>query len=273
MKSTIHTQKTALITGASAGIGYELARVFAGHGHDLVLVARREEQLKQLAGALSEQHGVACTIVALDLTADGACRQLYDQVTERGIAVEILVNNAGLLRGGAFRRSDPDDLDAMIELNIAVPTRLCRLFLDAMVKRGSGRILNVASLGAFQPVPSLAVYAATKAYLLSFTEALAVELSGKGVTATALCPGFTDTDMMRDEQGRTSVPRALAMQPGQVARAAYDACMHGAVVKLPGILNTVVGTTTQLMPRWLVRDLSGAVLRGGRRGRPDKADR
>ena len=256
---------TALITGASAGIGLELAGVFAANGHDLVLVARRKSRLQTLARSLRKAHGTQCMVVALDLAANHACQQLYDHLAARDIAVEVLVNNAGILRGGAFRRSEKDDLDRMIELNIAVPTRLCRLFLDAMVERGSGRILNVASLGAFQPVPSLAVYSATKSYVLSFTEALSVELAGKGVTATAFCPGFTDTDMMRDAEGRTSVPDMLIMQPDRVARSAYAACMRGDAVEVPGMVNTIASTGSQLMPRWLLRGLSGVVVRGGRR--------
>ena len=259
------TLSTALITGASAGIGAELARVFAAHAHNLVLVARRESRLDALSRSLHDEHGVRCTVVALDLTADGACQKLYDQIAVHQIDVDILVNNAGILRGGAFRRSERCDIESMIDLNIAVPTRLCRLFLDAMVERGSGRILNIASLGAFQPVPSLAVYSATKAYVLSFTEALAVELTGKGVTATVFCPGFTDTDMVRDAQGQTTVPEMLIMEPKRVARAAYAACMRGSAVEVPGIVNTIASTGVQLMPRWLVRGLSGVVVRGGRR--------
>lgn len=203
--------------------------------------------------------------MALDLAADGACQQLYEHVAASDIDVDVLVNNAGILRGGAFRRSEQADIDQMIDLNISVPTRLCRLFLDGMLQRGNGRILNIASLGAFQPVPSLAVYSATKSYLLSFTEALTVELTGKGVTATALCPGFTDTDMMRDEQGRTSVPEGLTMKPDRVARAAYAACMRGDAVEVPGLVNTIASTGAQLMPRWLLRKLSGVIVRGGRR--------
>ena len=256
---------TTLITGASAGIGMEIARVFAEKGHDLVLVARRETQLQELADTLAAKHSVGCIVLPMDLTADGACRQLYDQVAARGIDIDVLVNNAGLLWGGAFRRSEHAEIYAMIELNIRVPTQLCRLFLEPMVERGRGRILNVASVGAFQPVPSLAVYAATKAYMLSFTEALGVELTGKGATTTVLCPGFTDTDMVRDEQGQTTVPKMLIMPPQRVARAAYAACMSGDAVEVPGVANTIASTGAQLMPRWLVRSLSGMAVRGGRR--------
>ena len=259
---------TAIITGASSGIGLALARVYARHGYELVLVARRESRLQELAGSLQTEHGTNCVVMAMDLASGGACRRLYDQVMANNIVVDVLVNNAGILRGGAFRRSRQEDLDAMIELNIAVPTRLCRLFVDGMVERGHGRILNVASLGAFQPVPSLAVYSAAKSYLLSFTEALHVELSGKGVTATALCPGFTDTDMVRDPDGRTPVPTSLIMQPDRVARIAYAACSRGDAVVVPGVVNTIASTATQLMPRWLVRGLSGSAVRAGRRKTP-----
>jgi len=260
----VTTVSWTLITGASAGIGLELARVFAEHGHNLVLVARRESRLQELARSLESEHGIDCLVVVLDLAADGACQKLYDQVAAH-LEIDVLVNNAALLRGGAFRRSKQSDIDAMINLNIAVPTRLCRLFLDAMVERGNGRILNIASLGAFQPVPSLAVYSATKSYLLAFTEALGVELTGKGVTTTVLCPGFTNTDMVRDEQGKTSVPEILIMPPDRVARAAYAACMQGDAIKVPGLTNALASTGSQLVPRWLVRRLSGIIVRGGRR--------
>jgi short-subunit dehydrogenase len=254
-----------LITGASAGIGRSMAMVFAEKGHDLVLVARREAELRTLADTLRDKYETQCSVIALDLAADGACQRLHDEITNEGIEIDVLVNNAGVLRGGAFRRSVQDDIDQMIALNIDVPTRLCRLFLDDMLSRGRGRILNVASIGAFQPVPSLAVYSATKAYILSFTEALAVELSGKPVSATVLCPGFTDTDMMRDEQGNTNIPGTLIMQPDRVARAAYAACMRGDVIEVPGVVNSIATTGAQLMPRWLLRGLSGIVVRGGRR--------
>ncbi|NNF60488.1 MAG: SDR family oxidoreductase [Gammaproteobacteria bacterium] len=256
---------TALITGASAGIGTALARVFAEHGHDLVLVARREPLLRELADSLHGEFGVTCTVQATDLAAEGSCRELFDRVNADGIEVEILVNNAGVLKGGAFRRSDPLDNEAMIALNIAALTRLSRLFVEPMVARGSGRIMNVASLGAFQPVPSLAVYSATKAYVLSFTEALGVELTGKGVTTTVLCPGFTDTDMVRDEQGRTPVAKSLIMPTEPVARAGYKACMRGDAIVVPGWANRIASSASQVAPRWLVRAVSGRAARGGRR--------
>lgn len=255
---------STLITGASAGIGLELARQFARHGHDLVLVARRKSRLDELAKSLRQEFTVNCTVLAMDLADQGACAALHDKVTQRGLEVGILVNNAGVLSGGGFRNSKQADLDRMIELNIAVPTRLCRIFLEPMVRRGSGRIMNVASIAAFQPVPSLAVYAATKAYVLSFTDALTIELKGKGVTATALCPGFTDTDMMRDAEGQSSIPDFLVMQPEQVAAAGYAACLRGDAIEVPGIGYSVATASTRLLPRWLVRRASGFALRGKR---------
>lgn len=259
----------ALITGASAGIGQELARVFANHGHDLVLVARRKTRLNELARELRGEHGVQCTTMAADLSAQGACEALYQQILDADIDIEILVNNAGVLCPGAFRRNSLEDIDGMITLNIAVPTRLCRLFLEPMLARSSGRILNVASIAAFQPAPSLAVYAATKAYLLSFTDALVIELQGKGVTATTLCPGFTDTDMLRDSEGNTSIPDMLVATPQEVARAGYAACMAGDPIEVPGMVNTLFTTGTRLLPRWLVRRASAMVTRRGSKSRVD----
>lgn len=264
----VNHKGTVLITGASAGIGYEMAAVFAEHGHDLVLIARRKAKLAALARRLQKAHGSLVTVLPMDLADVLAPTNLMEELDAREIEVDVLVNNAGVLHGGAFRRMEPDGIDAMLALNVRALTQLCRQFVVRMLARGGGRILNVASIGAFQPVPSLAVYAATKSYVVSFSEALAQELSSHDVSVTAFCPGFTETDMMRDPKampGRESaVPALLVMQPDEVARDAYKAVMAGTVLRVPGLLNNVAASGVRLVPRWLVRNLAGLVARSGR---------
>ncbi|MFN2426947.1 MAG: SDR family NAD(P)-dependent oxidoreductase [Candidatus Binatia bacterium] len=167
------SRKTAvLVTGASAGIGRELALVFAAHGHDLVGVARSRDKLESLAREVWEKHGRRLEVIAMDLTADGAAQRLFDEVSALGIEVDVLVNNAGTGELMRFAEADPADLEHVLRLNVVVLTHLTRLFLAPMVARGAGRVLNVASVAAFQPTPRISLYGATKAFVLSLTEAL-----------------------------------------------------------------------------------------------------
>lgn len=241
-----------LITGASAGIGHALADVFAARGHNLVLVARREAELEALAVRLRAEYNVEVLVQPADLAVDDAARELAAALADTPIG--ILVNNAGVLNGGAFRKMEDAAIDSMLDVNIKGLTKLCREFLEPMIERGQGRIMNVASIAAFQPVPTLAVYAATKAYVLSFGEALAAEVARHGVTVTTLCPGFTDTAMLRDPKtGSSQVPDVLVMTPQQVARIAYRACMAGKTVEVAGLANSAGATVSRFLPRWLVR--------------------
>lgn len=262
-------KSTAVITGASAGIGKELARVFAENGHALILVARRQAELEALALDLRQAHNAAVTVHAADLALDGAADALFDALADT--RVDILVNNAGVLTSGTFRKMPPGAIDNMIRVNIVALTGLCRNFIEPMLKRGSGRILNVASIAAFQPVPSLAVYAATKAYVLSLSEALMVEAGEKGVTVTAVCPGFTDTDMLRgpDPSSReaNSIPDAAVLKPERVARDAYEACMSGEAIKVPGVGYALTMATTRFLPRWVLRRAGTLAMRRGRKGK------
>ncbi len=186
-----------LITGASAGIGLELAKAFAQRGRPLILLARSRERLTEIARELTATQGVQVTILPADLSLPGAGEAAFDALRRDGIAVDILVNNAGVICEGDFARLPLEDPLRLLQINVVALTALTRLFLPPMLERRSGRILNVASIAAFAPVPRIAVYAAAKAYVLSFTEALSEELRDSGVTATALCPGFTDTAMLR----------------------------------------------------------------------------
>jgi uncharacterized protein len=251
---------TALITGASGGIGLELAGVFAEHGFDLIVVARREERLLELGDRLEREHQRRVTVLAADLLAEGAARRLHETIAGAGLEVDVLVNNAGVMELGAFREIDLDTHLRLIQLNVASLTALTHLWLAPMLARGSGRILNVASIAAFQPVPSLAVYAATKAFVLSLTESLSEELRGSGVTVTALCPGFTRTEMYERAQASNDavgLPGFLLSDAREVARDGYAACMKGEVIAVPGVLNRVHTRTVGVYPRWLVRGVGG----------------
>lgn len=265
MKINHNFRRTALITGASSGIGRALAEVFAEHGFDLVVVARRQSELDNLAGALRAAHGIEVTVIASDLILPQAPQNVLQTVQQQGIEIEVLVNNAGINFHGDFKDIPLENHLELLQLNIVALTVLTHFYVQPMVKRGHGRILNVASLGAFQPVPTLAVYAAAKAYVLSFTEALAVELRGTGVTTTALCPGFTDTAMVKIASATTGkptpVPSFLIDKAERVAREGYQACMQGEAVCISGLTNQFAALLMQYQPRWLGRWVGGLLMR------------
>jgi short-subunit dehydrogenase len=254
-------RQTTLITGASSGIGLELASIFAEKGFDLVLVARREDRLRALAERLESAHRVRVTVLPMDLLTDGAPTHLFEAVGRQGIEIDVLVNNAGVLEVGAFREIGLEDQLRLIDLNVRALVALTHLWLAPMLARGGGRILNVASLAAFQPVPSMTVYAAAKAFVLSLTESLSEELRGTGVTLTALCPGLTRTEMAdRAKESSEAVrwlPDVLIADVEGVAREGYEACMEGRVVAVPGVPNRLVSTLVGTYPRWLVRRVGG----------------
>jgi short-subunit dehydrogenase len=253
----------ALVTGASSGIGWQLAHQFAGGGYDLVVVARSADRLADLADEIRREHGRTTTIVARDLLAPGAVQDIFTATRSAGLDIDVLVNNAGVLELGGFAETDLPDLDRMVELNARVPMAMTRLFVGPMIERSRGRILNVASAASFQPVPSLAVYAATKSFVLSLTESLSEEFQGTGVTVTALCPGLTATHMT--DHAKETNPRATAFpdflmaDPVDVARRGYEACMAGSVIEVPGIANRVLTDWSRLQPRWVVRTLGGFI--------------
>jgi len=255
--------ETVLITGASAGIGEALADKFAAGGFDVVLAARRKAKLTKLAKKLTHSYGVATDVVEIDLAKPGAPRHLFDEMVRLGLDIDVLVNNAGVLEMGPFKGQAPDILSPMIHLNALVLTELTALFAPPMAKRKSGRILNVASVAAFQPVPSLAVYAATKAFVLSLTESLAEELKGDGVTVTALCPGITQTNMfstIKKSNSRTEyLPAFLVADVQDVAQEGYDACLAGEVVRVPGLAYAMTTSLGRASPRWLTRLVAGAI--------------
>jgi len=245
---------TALITGASSGIGLELARVFAENGHDLVLVARSEDKLQTLGTELQSRGRIRAHVIGSDLSAPGAVQALVDRVAALGVEIEVLVNNAGYGVYGAFLETPLDAELAMIQLNVVALTELTKRMLPPMVARKRGRILNVASTAAFLPGPLMAVYYATKAYVLSFSEAIANELEGSGVTVTALCPGPTASGFQaaaKLEESKLVAGRTL-MSSREVARAGYEALMRGRRVFVPGLTNKVTAQLPRLFPRSVI---------------------
>lgn len=255
-------KNTVVVTGASSGIGEALAKNFANGGHDLVLVARNEQKLQSLAALLEAATGVKIRVEPADLSRRGAAKKLAARLTEQGIETGTLVNCAGVLEHGRFVEMQASTHQSLIDLNISGLTEMLGHFLPPMVKRGKGRILNVASIAAFQPVPSLATYAATKAYVLSLTESLAEELAGTGVSVTALCPGITATSMVANAQqksGGLSIPGFLMGDVEDVARQGYKACLKGDVICIPGAINRAATLTSRATPKWLLRRISGAM--------------
>ncbi len=248
---------TVLITGASGGIGYELAKLFARDHHDLVLVARSANKLMQVSNEL-QAHGVTVKTIALDLATPPAPQFLFDQLLREGIIVEILINNAGFGVFGEFARLPEAEILGQLDLNSRALTELTRLFLPPMVARRSGRIMNVASTAAFQPGPLMAVYYASKAYVLSFTEAIANELNQSGVTVTCFCPGATHTVFAKRAGLENSriFKQFPAMSAEKVALDGYRAVMEGRTLAISGAHNWAVAQATRFAPRKIVTAVS-----------------
>jgi len=258
MIQSIPATKWALITGASSGIGYELSIVFAREGYNLILVSRNEEALQKLANQLHTEHEVLAKVIAKDLAASNSPQEIYSQLQKESIAVNVLVNCAGLGLAGKFSETDLNTELRMIQVNIMALTELTKLFLRDMVRRREGRILNVASTAAFQPGPLMAVYYATKAYVLSFSEAIFEELQGSGVIVTALCPGPTRTDFQNRaglaESKLFNAKRLLRTdEPVEVAERGFEGMMHGEAIVIPGFRNKLLASAVRILPRKLVR--------------------
>lgn len=246
----------ALVTGASIGIGRELAVQLAQEGHDLVLVARSEEKLAEVAADLKTRFGAASTVLAADLARPGSAQGLFDAVRERGITVDVLVNNAGFGLKGRFLKLSLAEQQEMIQLNLTTLTELCWLFGRDMASRGRGRILNVGSVGSFQPGPEFSVYSATKAYVLMLSEGIDAELRSQGVNVTALCPGAVLTEFHARAKNDSKLLLATAMKPEPVARAGLRALFRRRPVVVPGLVNALAIFSVRLMPRRLVTAVS-----------------
>lgn len=255
--------ETALITGASAGLGAELARLFARDKHDVILVARRRDKLDALAAELTAKHGVAAHVIAEDLASPGASERIAAAVQERGLRVDYLVNNAGFGTAGVFAELDPAREIEEIQVNVTALVHLTRIFLPAMIARKSGRVLNLGSTAGFQPGPFMAVYYATKAFVNSFTEALGFELKGTGVTATVSCPGATETEFAAVAGNDKSLlfKASAPMTAVEVAEHAYRAMQRGEAMAVPGLKNKAGIQSLRVAPRSVVLALAAKLNR------------
>ena len=247
-------KKTALVTGASSGIGLELARECASNGHDLVVVARRKDRLQAFAETILNDFDVEVNVIVKDLSIDGSRKNLFDQLESQGIEINYLINNAGFGDYGPFVDSDLNRQIEMINLNVVALTELTRLFLPGMVNRGQGAILNVASTAAFQAGPMMSVYFATKAFVLHFSEAVANEVHATGVRVVALCPGTTESEFADTAQAERSLMFNMRKLPTskQVARYGYVSMVKGKRVAVHGLLNKVLTFFVRLVPRRVV---------------------
>jgi short-subunit dehydrogenase len=255
---------TALVTGASSGIGAAIAKELASRGFSLALTARREERLRTLATDLTTEHGVSAEPIACDLLDPAERERLADELRTRGRAVEVLVNNAGFGHQADFSPSPRERMVEMVRLNVEAVVDLTSRFLTPMVERGRGSVINIASTAAFQPLPGSAVYAASKSFVLSFSEAIRTELRGSGVTVTAVCPGpvrteFTDVAGMPGVEDRT--PGAVWMSPEDLARHAVDGAARDRRVVVPGAINRATALAGQHSPRAVALPLISRIWR------------
>jgi uncharacterized protein len=255
---TTPTRPVALVTGASSGIGADLARELARDGHDLVLSARSVAPMEALAAELAG-HRAAATIIPGDLSKPGAAAELADAIEARGLEIDVLINNAGLGAIGRFDTIDPLRIGEMLQVNVVAVTELTRRLLPGMVARRRGKIMLVASTASFQPGPRMAVYFATKAYVLSLGEALAYELRGTGVTITTLCPGATATNFFR-VAGANDIALRPTMSASRVARIGYGALKSGRRVVITGILNRILALGGRYGPHSITLPATAALM-------------
>lgn len=253
--------ETTLVTGATSGIGYELSKLLARSGHSLVLVARDRKRLEEVAGELRKNYPSEVQIIPKDLSAKTAPEEIARELQARSIHIDILVNNAGFNEYGPFSETDLEKELAMIQTHITSLTALTKFLLPGMLERLHGRILNVGSTGSFAPGPLNAVYCATKAYVLSFSEALAEELRGTGVSVTALCPGATRTDFARRAKMEdANIFKAKLMDPGKVAEIGLRALMRGKTTVVAGKVNKITVFSLRFTPRKVVAKIARGIM-------------
>jgi len=247
---------TALITGASSGLGTELAKLFARDKHNLVLVARSVHKLQELAAELTTAFGITVTVLGKDLSSTDQVSEIYSELQEKGISIDFLINNAGFGDYAFFAESDWKKQEEMIQVNILALAKLIHLFLPQMIARKSGKILNVASTAAFQPGPTMSVYFASKAFVLHFSEAISNELEDAGITVTALCPGAFESGFQAAavlEESRLVKGRKL---PGsaEIAAFGYKHFLKGTKVAIPGLMNNIMANSVRFSPRsWVLK--------------------
>lgn len=257
-------RRTALVTGASSGIGLELARLLAADGYDLAVVARNRQRLEEVAGELRGEKDVSVHCYPRDLSAPQAARELWADLVNAGVSVDVLINNAGVGLYGPVESQNPEALGRMLELNVVAPTGLTRLALPGMLERRWGRILNVASVVSYQPGgPRMAAYYATKSYVLSFSKGLARELNGTGVSVTALCPGPTRTSFEERSGADQSVlyKRLPTMTAEAVARAGYRGMKRQSKVVIPGFMTKILALAGELPPRRIALEVNRLLLK------------
>lgn len=254
-------KNTALITGASNGIGLELARVHASKGDNLVLIARNGKRLNELKSELESQYRVSVYTIAKDLSQHNSALDVYNELKEKNISIDYLINNAGFGDFGMFYQTDWNKEEQMINLNITTLTQFTKLFVKDMVGKKRGKIMNVASTAAFQSGPTMAVYYATKAYVLSFSEAIDNELRDQGITVTALCPGATESGFQEAAAMQESklVKGKKLPSSKEVAEYGYKAMMQGKTVAIHGFVNALMANLVRFTPRWLVVKLTRAI--------------
>ena len=253
--------KTALITGASSGIGAAFARQFAQMGCDLILTARSKDKMDEMAGEFSRLYKINVTVIPLDLTIQDAPGELAEKIHERGLEVDILVNNAGFGKWADFLKEDLQSYRDMIRVNVDVVTQLTWLFLPGMLKKKEGGIINIGSTGSFQPCPYIAVYSATKAFVLSFSEALYGEFADKGIHVTAVCPGNTQTSFFRTANADTSGMSSAT--PEQVAKEGITAFLKGKIYKVTGGMgNYLQSLSPRLLPRKMIIKIVANMFKG-----------
>lgn len=263
------TQKTALVTGAVSGIGREFTEILAGNKYNLVLVDKHQDKCEQLKDHLEGKHDVHVTLFVEDLTEPHAPFKIHNTLTERNVEIDVLVNNAGIGVFGRFSETEWQHEANLLRLNVITLTHLTKLFMADMVERKRGKILNVASIGGFQAVPLQSVYSASKAYVLSFTEAIASELKGTGVTATALCPGPTATGFFdaHKAQGLNIYNEQKIATAREVAEHGYKAMMEGKHVSIHGFMNALMINLSRLIPRKLLTTLAHKKMEGHLNGK------
>ena len=252
-------QGTALTTGASSGIGAEFARQLAAEGMDQVLVARRADRLAALADEITKKYSVRCHTIAIDLSEPDAAQRVHAETESKGLQVDWLVNNAGFGTSGRFETLPLERELEEIQLNVAALVALARLYLPGMLARGRGQIVNLGSVGSFVPTPYMATYSATKAFILSFSEALATEVGGKGVGVLALCPGATKTEFQQVAGVSENVPEFSYMTAEAVVRQAINAAKSGRHTLVPGWMNKVMIGSTRLTPRSVMARVAGSM--------------
>lgn len=252
MEKKESSKRTALVTGASFGIGLEIARELAAGGHDLILAARNAEKLREVSSEL-EKTGARVWTVPIDLSVSGSAKRLFEDLKRQGLRVDVLINNAGIGMHGPFKDMELERVTAMLRLNMETLTELTHLFLPGMIRAGFGRILNVASTAAFQPGPLMAAYYASKAYVLMFSEALFEELRGSGVTVTALCPGPTHSEFQkRAGMSHVELFTRFSMDARKVARDGVQGMNRGRSLVISGLKNNLLAFSVRLAPRFLI---------------------